>query len=168
MGTINTAGSDASAMGRVAAWLWTLDYVKEHPLGGGFNVYFINSFSLPMSDGSILEVKGKAFHSIYFEVLGELGYPGLVMFLSMLFWSIATLMKIRKRARAHPELAWLGDIATALVCSTLVYMFGGAFVGVAFQPYFWYLFGIGISLKHYADRLWTQPEYALQNRFALT
>src|SRR5689334_7028275 len=99
MGTIQTAGSDASAMGRVAAWLWTLDYVKEHPLGGGFNVYFINSFSLPMSDGSTLEVKGKALHSIYFEVLGELGIPGIVMFLSMLGWSIMTLLSIRRFTR---------------------------------------------------------------------
>jgi putative inorganic carbon (hco3(-)) transporter len=164
MGTIQTAGSDASAMGRVAAWLWTIDYVKEHPLGGGFNVYFINTFALPMSDGTILEVKGKAFHSIYFEALGELGIPGLVMFLSMLAWSITTLLRIRSFARRHAELAWLGEMATGLVCSTLIYMLGGAFVGVAFQPYFWYLFGIGISLKHYADRLKKQPEYARKPR----
>jgi probable O-glycosylation ligase (exosortase A-associated) len=160
MGTIQTAGSDESAMGRVAAWLWTLDYVKEHPLGGGFNVYFINSFSLPMSDGTILEVKGKAFHSIYFEVLGELGYPGLVMFLSMIGWSLLSLRKVSRFAKRHAELAWLRDISTGLFCSTLVYLAGGTFVGVAFQPYFWYLFGIGISLKHYADRLQAQPEYA--------
>jgi putative inorganic carbon (hco3(-)) transporter len=160
MGTLKTAGSEASAMGRVAAWLWTIDYVKEHPMGGGFNVYYINSFSLPMDDGTILEVKGKAFHSIYFEVLGELGIPGLVMFLAMIGWSIKTLLQIRSFAKRHAELAWLGDMATGLVCSTLIYMLGGAFVGVAFQPYFWYLFGIGISLKHYADRLKKQPEYA--------
>lgn len=164
MGTIQTAGSDASAMGRVAAWKWTIDYVNQHPMGGGFNVYFINSFSLPMDDGSILEVKGKAFHSVYFEVLGELGYPGLVMFLAMIGWMFKTLLKIRKQARPHPELAWLADISMGLICSTLIYMLGGAFVGVAFQPYFWYLFGIGISLKHYTDRLMLRPEYAPTKR----
>jgi len=146
------AGSESSAMGRVAVWLWTIDYVKEHPLGGGFEVYRINSGAMPMEDGTVLQFKSKAFHSIYFEVLGELGIPGLLLFLSMIAWSMLSLGKVRKLAKQHAELVWAGDAASALRIATLIFLVGGAFIGVAYQPYFWFLFGIGIALRHFADR----------------
>ena len=39
MGTIRTYKADASASTRIAVWQWTLDYVKDHPFGGGFEAY---------------------------------------------------------------------------------------------------------------------------------
>ena len=45
MSTIENHDEDESASTRVAVWTWTLDYVKEHPLGGGFEAYRANSFS---------------------------------------------------------------------------------------------------------------------------
>jgi putative inorganic carbon (HCO3(-)) transporter len=152
MDTMKSADGDSSAMGRVAAWLWTIDYVKEHPLGGGFDIYRTNTVHVQMADGSMLVENGKAFHSIYFEVLGELGLPGIAMFLSMLGWFLFSMQRVRRLTRKRPEYAWVSDAATALFIATLVFMAGGAFVGVAFQPYYWYLFGIGIAVIHYADR----------------
>jgi putative inorganic carbon (HCO3(-)) transporter len=35
------------------------------------------------------QLRGKAFHSIYFEVLGEQGIPGFVMYFSMILISLA-------------------------------------------------------------------------------
>ena len=45
MGTISNHESDSSASTRVQVWLWTLDYVETHPLGGGFDAYRGNSFT---------------------------------------------------------------------------------------------------------------------------
>ncbi|MDB5816035.1 MAG: putative O-glycosylation ligase, exosortase system-associated [Rhodocyclales bacterium] len=152
MDTMKSAEGDSSAMGRVAAWLWTIDYVKEHPLGGGFDIYRTNTVQVQMADGNMLVEHGKAFHSIYFEVLGELGFPGIAMFLSMLAWFLLSMLRVRRLTRKRPEYAWVSDAATGLFIATLVFMAGGAFVGVAFQPYYWYLFGIGIAVIHFADR----------------
>jgi len=153
MSTMKSATGDSSAMGRVAAWMWTLDYVKEHPLGGGFDVYRINTVEIQLDDGTIFRDRAKAFHSMYFEVLGEQGIPGIILLMSMLFWSLRSLQLVRKRARGSPENAWQGDAASALQIATLVYMAGGAFVGVAYLPYLWYLYSIGIALRHYSDGL---------------
>src|SRR5690606_34578293 len=43
MGTITEYQGDESASTRVQVWMWTLDYVKEHPFGGGFDAYLGNS-----------------------------------------------------------------------------------------------------------------------------
>lgn len=153
MSTMKSASSESSAMGRVAAWMWTLGYVAEHPLGGGFDVYRINSVSIEMADGSVIQDHAKAFHSMYFEVLGEQGIPGFVLLLSMLGWSFVSLGRVKKLARRYPGNEWLFDLAGALRVAAVVYMAGGAFVGVAYIPYLWYLVGIGIALRHYADRL---------------
>ena len=75
MSSIND-GSESSAMGRIAVWKWVIEYIAQHPLGGSFVMYVINSYSLLLLDGTILTVEGKAFHSVYFEMLGEGGVPG--------------------------------------------------------------------------------------------
>lgn len=69
MSSINS-DVDTSAMGRVAVWKWVIEYVASHPFGG-FEMYRINSYSMLLADGSVLNVKGKAYHNIYIEVLGE-------------------------------------------------------------------------------------------------
>lgn len=48
MSTIKTYDEDMSASTRIAVWLWTIDFVKEHPFGGGFGVYRINQFDVDM------------------------------------------------------------------------------------------------------------------------
>lgn len=136
--TSSVDGNEGSAQGRVAVWLWTLDYVSSHPFGGSFDVYKINHFELPLPNGNILTVNAKAFHSIYFQVLGELGIPGALMFAALIIVTMVSLMKVRKIARQQDSL-WLHDIANALLLSLLVYLAGGAFIGVAFQSYFYYL-----------------------------
>src|SRR5215813_6367462 len=45
MSTIQNVSSDQSSQVRLLVWKWTLDYVKRHPFGGGFEVYHIDEIS---------------------------------------------------------------------------------------------------------------------------
>jgi putative inorganic carbon (hco3(-)) transporter len=99
---------------------------------------------------------GRAFHSIYFEMLGEQGYPGLAMFLLITGVSFYRLGRVRKKARAHPELGWVTSLADALQSGLAVFMTCGAFVGIAFQPMFWYFIAMSISLNAYMWRVENQ------------
>jgi len=62
------------------------------------------------------------------------------------------LRRIAKRARAYPELRWVVALADALQSGLAVFMTSGAFVGIAFQPMFWYTIALGISLNAYVWR----------------
>ncbi len=147
MSTINSYQKDSSAMGRVACWAWTREYVSEHPLGGGFNVYKINE---GVYEG--IYIHGKAFHNIYFEVLGEHGYPGLIIFLLILLTTIFRFWLLTKIKTNILENDWIPEMAKMGLMIMLIFMVGGTTIGIAFQPYIYYFVGLSIALDQINKR----------------
>ncbi|MGH6914234.1 MAG: putative O-glycosylation ligase, exosortase A system-associated, partial [Geminicoccales bacterium] len=67
---------DASAQARLQSWRYALEVARDSPVaGGGFEIFRGNE--APGQAGY------RSAHSIYFEVLGEHGYVGLVIFLAL-------------------------------------------------------------------------------------
>lgn len=164
MDTIRTYQGDSSASTRVAVWQWTIDYAKTHPFGGGFEAYRGNHvrYDRIVVEGSknnqvikrALEVdKSRAYHSSYFEMLGEQGYPGLALWLLINLIGVVRMEVLRWRYRRGPaETLWAGQLASALQMAHLIYLLGGAFVGIAFQPFVYMLIGAQIGLDTYLQR----------------
>ncbi len=165
MGTIFDHEEDESASTRIAVWSWTLDYVKQHPLGGGFDAYRGNSFTYEMpqisrsgNSRSITYVEvtdeGRAYHSSYFEMLGEQGWLGLGLWL--LLHSIGLLQMELVRRRFRPEegekLCWQGGLADALQQAHAAFMIGALFVGIAFQPFGFLIVAMEIAFGSYLKR----------------
>nr|WP_277991182.1 DUF5935 domain-containing protein [Sphingomonas panni] len=171
METIGTYQSDASASTRLAVWMWTLDYVKQNPFGGGFVAYLQNRIRYEkvavvgeagnQTVERSLEVDaGRAYHSAYFEMLGEQGYPGLLMWLAINLGGLFRMEVLRRRyAKAAEGEAWVVPLAAALQNGHIVYLFGANFVAIAFQPFVFMLIGAQIGLDTYlarkrADQAW--------------
>jgi putative inorganic carbon (HCO3(-)) transporter len=152
--SIATYQSDSSALVRLLVWKWTFDFTLTHPLGGGFMAFIIDHVELPAtgSDPGHTDF-ARAFHSIYFEVLGEHGYPGLAIFLLLAGSTFFMLRRVAKKARAYPELQWVTGLADALQSGLAVFMTAGAFVGLAFSPMFWYFVSLSVSLNAYMLRV---------------
>ena len=149
--TIREYQTEGSALTRILVWQWTLNYVASRPFGGSFDAYAVNSIVMPpdaLNPGGYVQ-NGRAWHSSYFEMLGELGWPGLAMFLIAIGSSFFSLIKLSKKCRHSPELAWVADMSDAVQSGMLVFMTSGAFVSLAFQPHLWYFVGMGISLRAY-------------------
>ncbi|HTN14121.1 MAG TPA: putative O-glycosylation ligase, exosortase A system-associated [Sphingomonadaceae bacterium] len=160
MSTIESHESDESASTRLAVWKWTLDYVKDHPLGGGFNAFLSNSFTykkkvtLDMGGGiTQTEVQNvtdeaRAYHSSYFEMLGEQGWPGLGLWLWLHALGPWQMERIRRRLRKSEDRVdcSLRDLATALQNGQLVYLLGALFIGIAFQPFVLMLLALQIAV----------------------
>ena len=162
MNTIKTYQADESASTRLAVWQWTIEYAKTHPFGGGFEAYRGNRirYDLKTADGSPLPAgqkveadKARAYHSAYFEMLGEQGYFGLALWLSISLIGILRMEIIRRRYRDPTgAFAWAGPLATALQSAHLVYLLGAAFIAIAFQPFIYMLIGAQIGLDTYLAR----------------
>lgn len=151
MNTLTEVETEGSALGRIIVWKWTLDYVSERPIGGGgFMSYQANAGGVLREYGPedvfILyhDQGGKAFHSIYFEVLGEHGYVGLTIFLLILLsvWFIC-----RNIMKTHKRDTWEGSLASALCDAILIYMVCGNFIGVAYTHWPYYILGLAVCLK---------------------
>jgi probable O-glycosylation ligase (exosortase A-associated) len=166
MATIFEPSGDESASTRVAVWEWTLDYVKEKPLGGGFDSYRSNSFTYVMPvktvEGNTTSVeyrevtdKARAFHSSVFEVLGEQGWPGLAIWVSLHLLGLWQMERIQRRWRGREDEAerWIAPFAAALQMGAVIYIVGALFQGIAYQPVMLMLVGLQIGLHSYCRRL---------------
>jgi hypothetical protein len=165
MSTIENHESDQSASTRVEVWKWTLDYVKEHPFGGGFDAYRGNSIRVEtrkaVQHGSTVTVevghtydKARAYHSSYFEMLGEQGFPGLFIWLLIHVggvWRMEMVARMYKR-RNRPDESWVAPLATALQNAQIIYLVGSLFVGIAFQPFVYMLVAMQLGLDTYLAR----------------
>ncbi|WP_294289044.1 putative O-glycosylation ligase, exosortase A system-associated [uncultured Sphingomonas sp.] len=164
MGTIKTYQADASASTRLAVWQWTMDYVKTHPMGGGFEAYRQNKIRYDKvkvegapANATVdtqLEVdSGRAYHSAYFEMLGEQGYFGLGLWLLIQLIGLLRMEVLRRRyAKETGEFAWVAPLAAALQNAHFVYLLGAAFIAIAFQPFVYMLIGAQIGLDTYVAR----------------
>jgi probable O-glycosylation ligase (exosortase A-associated) len=158
MSTIETYNADSSAMGRIKVWQWTIEFVGKHPLGGGFDAYLHNRILGVTSDGETQylpegQVGGKAFHSIYFEVLGEQGIVGFSMYFLMVGLAMFKLIRLKRTWKNDPGMAWISGLANALMTSIVVFLAGGSFVGIAYQPYIFYMLSLTVAIDQYARRV---------------
>jgi len=154
--TINEYSKDSSALGRLLVWKWTLDFVKENPQGGGFDAYRIDRIVFPdpsPDDPNDGVVTGRAFHSIYFEILGEQGWFGLGVFAAIVLISLRALRRVVRRAKQIADLTWCGELARALTSSLLALLACGAFVGIGYQPVLWYLFAASACVYAHARQV---------------
>ena len=166
MATIAQPSGDESASTRVAVWKWTLDYVAQKPLGGGFDSYRGNRFTYVMPvkqvDGNTTSItynqvvdEGRAFHSSFFELLGEQGWPGLLVWLALHalgLWQMERIYRRWKGARDEAE-AWIAPLAAALQMGALIYLVGATFQGIGYQPVMLMLVGLQIGLHSYCARI---------------
>ena len=166
MSTIENHKADESASTRVAVWQWTWDYVKDHPTGGGFMAYLANEIRYEKHEtdasGGIVTVessdvtdKARAYHSSYFEMLGEQGWPGLILWLWLQLSGLWQMERIRRRwrNRTGPNEQWQAPLAMALQHAQLIYLLGSVFVGIAFQPFILMLIGLQCGLWSYLKRI---------------
>ncbi|MCT2401593.1 putative O-glycosylation ligase, exosortase A system-associated [Novosphingobium mangrovi (ex Huang et al. 2023)] len=166
MDTIEDHRADQSASTRLAMWKWTWEYAKQHPFGGGFYAYQsavvrYDTYVAKTTGGStVVEAtpvveKGRAYHSSYFEMLGEQGYPGLALWLALQMSGLLQMEAIRRRwkDRKGPDEAWAAPMANALQLAQVVYLVGSLFVGIAFQPFILMLNGLQCGLWSYLKRI---------------
>jgi len=147
--------TEDSALGRILVWKWTLGYVAENPLGGGFQSFLIDRIEFPATNSGDAPyvVYGKAFHNIFIEVLGEQGFPGLAMYLGLMLLSLWYMWNIKRRTRGQPHLLWVHDLAGALMTSLLTIMACGCFIGIGYQAMVWYLITLPACLNTYLLRV---------------
>ena len=159
MSTITDHQADESASTRIAVWKWTLDYVGDNPMGGGFDAYLGNSFKYKTrhvgESGSTSSVEyvdvvdeGRAYHSAYFEVLGEQGWPGLFIWMLLQGLGLIQLEFVQRRLRKSNDKRDRANasLANALQVGHAVYLVGALFVGIAYQPFIYMLVALQIGL----------------------
>ncbi len=128
-------------MGRVVAWKMSLLIALDHPLFGGgphavqhlivWDTYrpflpTVNFVTTPPPD-----VSPHAAHSIYFEILGDLGFVGLFLFLGMIAASFGNATG-SSGARETGPICLGPDLARLSQISLVIYLVTGAALSMGY------------------------------------
>lgn len=128
MNTIQSYDQDESAMGRINAWHMAFNLANDRLFGGGFMIYFGDVFSRYAPNPTDVH----AAHSIYFQILGEHGWIGLFIFLSI--WASLWLSagRLIRMVKGSAEEAWAGQLAAMVQTGLIGYLVAGAFLSLAY------------------------------------
>lgn len=143
MGTIDNYQEDASALGRINAWYFAANLAADNFLGGGYHVFTKKMFLVYAP----YPLDHHAAHSIYFQVLGEHGFIGLMMFVMLMLLSWRTASRIIKFCKNNMDLRWASDLATMCQVSIIGYAVGGAFLTLAYYDLYYYVIALLVLLE---------------------
>ena len=147
--TIKTYEQDASALGRINAWWFAFNVAVERPLvGGGFEAFDPTLFQryAPVPDDF------HDAHSIYFQVLGEHGFVGLILFMLLGWLTFRSAAWVIRHTKELAELTWARDLAAMVQVSIIGYAVGGAFLGLAYFDLYYHLVAIALLTRAYVSR----------------
>lgn len=133
MNTIQAYEADASALGRLNAWHMAFNLANDRLFGGGYMVSTAEVFQRYAP----IPTDVHAAHSIYFQVLGEHGWIGFVLFVAV---GVSTWLVSRDLIRVgeqHLQLRWAGELGAMIQVSMAAYAVAGAFLSLAYYdlPY---------------------------------
>jgi probable O-glycosylation ligase (exosortase A-associated) len=148
MGTISTYQQDESALGRINAWYFAFNLAVDRPIGGGFRVFTPELFMEYAPEPRNFHDA----HSIYFEVLGEQGWPGLILFLTLGMLVVVHTQRTVSRYRGHPTQAWASELAAMLQVGFIGYAACGAFLGLSYFDLPYVLMAMAVLTRMIADR----------------
>lgn len=142
MGTISNYHDDSSAMSRLYAWktMWSLA-VDRPFVGGGFvsDNPVVYSLYAPATVGNYEGGAVFVAHSIYFQALGEHGFPGLLLYLLLGFFTWKKAAQIAKKTEKDSELKeWVPLLMRMTQVSLAGFAAGGAFLSLMYfdLPYY--------------------------------
>ncbi|WP_193369766.1 putative O-glycosylation ligase, exosortase A system-associated [Pelagibius marinus] len=142
MKTIETYQQDSSALSRLEVWQFAIKVARDRPLtGGGFRASYNDAIYLKYVPDA-RKGRGRNYHSVYFEILGELGYVGLLIYLSVLWAAWRSGSRVIAQTRNRPELHWACDLARMVHVSLVGFAIAGAFQNLAFFDLYFHLIAI--------------------------
>jgi probable O-glycosylation ligase (exosortase A-associated) len=126
METIAEADEDASFRGRLDAWEINWLLALENPVTG---VGIRNSYEPGISE-NVSGLTPRAAHSIYFEILGGMGFVGLALFLSLLGYGFVTAARAERRYAELEGGRWRAAFGRQAQASLVTFGVGGASVSM--------------------------------------
>ena len=151
MSTIDASADarDNSQQGRLHFWQVAVAMANDRPLNGvGHSGYQHAYDQYDWTQGRFST--GRAVHSAWFGVLGELGYPGLVLFVLIVFNAMRACRRVRLAAKRGEIDGPLAAYAVGFESSLVAFIVGGSFVSFQYSEMLWHYFALSIALERVA------------------
>ena len=137
--SLSAPGQDEDFVSRLRSWTVAFDYARDHfPLGAG-----ISGTQLPQIYNHYFPTEQAfAAHSIYFQVLGDTGFVGLLIYLTVIGFALIYAMRICRLTKGIAHLSWASDLALMLQLTLIAYCAGGSALSMAYYDLFYLSVGL--------------------------
>jgi probable O-glycosylation ligase (exosortase A-associated) len=144
MHTLGNVEQDKSAQARFHSWAFATKLFMDHPItGGGFQ-----TFTAPLYEHyNMLVDKVQGPHSIYFQVLAEHGFPGILLFIALIASCLYSCGKLRRNFSRRAGKEHLAAYAEMVQLGLLTFLISGTFLGRAYFDLFYQLVATVVVLK---------------------
>jgi O-antigen ligase len=145
MSTMTGAQLDGSAQGRIDAWSGAIGMGAQNPVLG-------------IGAGEFGPRWGKTAHSTYMLALAELGIPGFICVVVLVFGNIRSNMRLRKRLLSGDDTGQVPDRIRTLRlldmsnAGMVGFAVTGAFLSATYYPHMYVLTALLISARIFAVR----------------
>ena len=133
MSTI-TDTQEGSAQGRIQAWSAGIQMALDYPLTG-------------VGAGHFGLTHGKTAHSIYFLALGELGFMGLILLVTIIVRNLLANRRLLAQLPKDESTAADRRLLAALSASMIAFATGGAFLSAVYYPHVYVLAGLHTAAR---------------------
>lgn len=135
---------DSAIRGRFTEMLAAARVFADHPLTGvgpGMFKFYAEEYG---NEGGLKMLEGpRQAHNLYLGIAADMGAPGLVCFLGMVFVTIRSLGQARKRfMKADPLMA---DMAAGFLLTIVTFLATGMSSNFSFTRYFWLMLGLATA-----------------------
>lgn len=144
MERFHSAGEDKTSRARLTYWKDGIEITNNHPILGigyaNWSPYYRRYYN----------PRGEFPHNIFIQASAELGYSGLLVFVSMII--ITFVVNRNTRKLAVQEDSFIHKMAHGLDAALIGYLVGGFFVTVLYYPFFWINLAMTVALHNVAAR----------------
>jgi probable O-glycosylation ligase (exosortase A-associated) len=130
------------------------------PLGPADRLALLESFHMsPRSAEGELPplLMPRAMHSIWFEQLSDLGFPGFLLFLGCGFSVLLDARWLTRQARGRPDFAWADRLGRMMQASLVGYAVGGSFGSIDLYDGFYLLVIIAAAARRIVAAEFAMP-----------
>lgn len=141
--------SEGSASARLTAWGVAVQMATDNPLlgvgAGHFGVKIGNEYRPAEFIG-----RGMNAHSIYFQALGELGFPGFIGLIWLIVWNLSANRKVARAvaARRSPTRDRDLQLLASTSASLIAYASAGAFLSAFYYPHMYVVAGLMSAVRN--------------------
>lgn len=149
---------EGSARGRIDAWKAGVAMAVDNPLLG------VGAGHFGVMHGARYGGLNQTAHSIYFLVLGELGLPGILLFIAIIWANFAANRRVARRLdrRSRDGTRVERQLMASASAALIAYATGGAFLSAAYYPHLFVLCGLLA-----ASRRWVEARLAAEESGAI-
>jgi probable O-glycosylation ligase (exosortase A-associated) len=145
-GEARASGDAMSSQSRIHFWRVAMDMAAANPvLGVGYNAYNYYYNEYDFSRG--FYGRGRSVHSMWFGIIAELGYTGILLFAGMFIFAQLGMFQVARLAKKGRVPMEFHHYAVSLQSALTACMIGGAFVPFQYTEMLWHFIAITMALR---------------------